>query len=536
MGEKDRFSKTTHHSRWHVKTRFLYSLLLRMAASTPSKGPDLSCIVAATPKLGIGKDGGLPWRLKGDMAYFKRVTTEAPGAQENGVVMGRKTWLSIPPKFRPLGGRVNVVLSRDPAAARAALDLPEGVACCASLDDAMAHLAGAGVHKVFAVGGAQVYAAALADPRCAEVLLTRVLSDADCDVFFPDPAAAGFALAATSPPEVEGGIAYAYETHARAAAAPSKKRTLGDSNVAAAAAAGDGGADAKPAPNLEERQYLDLIRDILANGVRRGDRTGTGTISIFGARMKFSLRDDVFPLLTTKRVFWRGVAEELVWFVSGSTNGAELAAKGIHIWDGNGSREFLDKRGLGHREEMDLGPVYGFQWRHFGAKYTDMHADYAGKGVDQLAACVNAIKNDPNSRRIVLSAWNPADLDDMALPPCHMFCQFYVADGELSCQMYQRSADMGLGVPFNIASYALLTRMVAAATGLKAGDFVHVIGDAHVYANHVDALKVQLEREPRPFPTLTLNPAKTDVDDFVFADFTVTGYKPYPKIPMEMAV
>lgn len=224
--------------------------------------------------------------------------------------------------------------------------------------------------------------------------------------------------------------------------------------------------------------------------------------------------------------------------LQGNTNANVLAEKDIHIWDGNGSREFLDERGLGHRDVGDLGPVYGFQWRHFGAEYVDMYTDYTGKGVDQLADCIDKIKNNPEDRRIVLSAWNPADLGLMALPPCHMFCQFYVntETNELSCQMYQRSADMGLGVPFNIASYALLTHLIAHVTGRKPGEFVHVLGDAHIYLNHLDALKEQLEREPRDFPTLRINPEKTDIDNFEFSDFEVVGYKPFKAIKMKMAV
>merc|ERR1712083_1158792 len=250
-----------------------------------------------------------------------------------------------------------------------------------------------------------------------------------------------------------------------------------------------------------------------------------GTRSMFGKMMRFSLQK-TFPLLTTKRVFWRGVMEELLWFVKGDTNAKNLSDKGIKIWDGNGSREFLDKRGLSHREEMDLGPVYGFQWRHFGTKYVDMHTDYTGKGVDQLAECIRKIKEDPTDRRILLSAWNPADLSLMALPPCHMFCQFYVANGELSCQMYQRSADMGLGVPFNIASYSLLTRMMAQVCGLEAGEFIHVIGDCHVYLNHVEPLKEQLKRQPGAFPKLKINPEIKDIDGFSYKDFEIVGYKP----------
>lgn len=228
--------------------------------------------------------------------------------------------------------------------------------------------------------------------------------------------------------------------------------------------------------------------------------------------------------------------EELLWFVKGDTNANHLTEKDVKIWEGNGSREFLDKRGLGQREVGDLGPVYGFQWRHFGAKYADMHTDYSGQGVDQLAECIKKIKEDPADRRIIISAWNPADLSEMALPPCHMFCQFYVANGELSCLMHQRSCDMGLGVPFNIASYALLTCMMAQVCDLKPGEFIHNMGNAHVYKNHVEPLQQQLERNPRPFPILKVNPNVKDIDSFQLSDFELVGYKPMGKIAMEMAV
>lgn len=286
----------------------------------------------------------------------------------------------------------------------------------------------------------------------------------------------------------------------------------------------------------DEMQYLELIQHIIDHGSKKEDRTGTGTLSIFGAQMRFSLRNNVFPLLTTKRVFWRGVAEELFWFVSGCTNANELSKKGIHIWDANGSREFLDKQGLHHREVGDLGPVYGFQWRHFGATYDNMHTNYDGQGVDQLADVIHKIKNNPDDRRIIMSAWNPVDLPNMALPPCHSFVQFYVCNGELSCQLYQRSGDMGLGVPFNIASYSLLTYMIAHVCGLKPGDFVHTLGDAHVYLNHIEALKKQLQREPRPFPTLEIAHDVPDIDSFSLDKFKITGYDPHPTIKMQMAV
>lgn len=208
--------------------------------------------------------------------------------------------------------------------------------------------------------------------------------------------------------------------------------------------------------------------------------------------MRFNLRDGTFPLLTTKKVFWRGIAEELFWFIQGSTDAKLLQAKNVRIWDGNSTREFLDKAGFPEREEGDLGPVYGFQWRHFGAEYHTCHDDYQGQGVDQLKEIIERIKQNPNDRRIIMCAWNPVDIPKMALPPCHCLVQFYVANGELSCQLYQRSADMGLGVPFNIASYALLTHMIAHITGLKTGDFVHTLGDAHVYLNHIEPLTEQV--------------------------------------------
>jgi dihydrofolate reductase/thymidylate synthase len=270
-------------------------------------------------------------------------------------------------------------------------------------------------------------------------------------------------------------------------------------------------------------------------GVPRPDRTGTGTLSVFGATMRFDLRR-TFPLLTTKRVFWRGVVEELLWFVRGGTDADELRARGVGIWDANASREHLDRVGLTDREPGDLGPVYGFQWRHFGATYVGRGADYAGQGVDQLADVIARIKSNPSDRRLVVSAWDPSALALMALPPCHMLFQFYVADGELSCLMHQRSCDLGLGVPFNVASYALLTRMVAHVCGLRPGDFVHVLGDAHVYADHVDALGRQLANPPRHLPTLRITRAVPDIDSFTPDDFELVGYDPHPRIPMKLAV
>ncbi|KAH8596042.1 thymidylate synthase/dCMP hydroxymethylase domain-containing protein [Bisporella sp. PMI_857] len=312
--------------------------------------------------------------------------------------------------------------------------------------------------------------------------------------------------------------------------------------------------------NHEEHQYLDLIREILETGEHRPDRTGTGTRSIFAPRpLKFSLSAPdgtaILPLLTTKRVAWKWVIEELLWFVKGSTSSLELSKKGITIWDGNGSREFLDKCDFGPdepnepREVGDLGPVYGFQWRHFGAQYQGPRADYTGenKGVDQLEEIIHKLKNNPYDRRIILSAWNVKDLRRMALPPCHMFAQFYVSfpksedgqkpRGKLHCQLYQRSCDMGLGVPFNIASYAILTHMLAHVCDLSPGTFTHTMGDAHVYLDHIEALETQLIRQPRPFPKLEILREKGgSIDGWELKDFAIKGYTPDKAIAMKMSV
>ncbi len=295
-----------------------------------------------------------------------------------------------------------------------------------------------------------------------------------------------------------------------------------------------------------EGAYLRLVRDVIDKGERRDDRTGTGALSLFGTQSRYDLSNGTIPLLTTKQVFVKSIIEELLWFIKGSTDSKELSGKGVKIWDANGSRAFLDRCGFEDREEGDLGPVYGFQWRYFGATYETCRSDYTGHGVDQLGGLIEQIKTNPSSRRLILCAWNAADIPSMALPPCHCLAQFYVHKGaretastipRLSCQLYQRSGDLGLGVPFNIASYAILTHMIAHVTGMRAGELVHTLGDAHVYLNHVDALEEQLKRKPvEPFPTLHFKRDVKNIEDFVYDDFEIRNYKHQGKITMKMAV
>ncbi|CAM0877509.1 unnamed protein product [Alopecurus aequalis] len=498
-------------------------------------------VVAATRDMGIGKDGVLPWKLPCDLKFFKELTlTTSDPAKKNAVIMGRRTWESIPLKLRPLPGRLNVILTRSGSFDFATA---ENVVICGSMNSALELLASTtyclSIEKVFIIGGGQILRESLNGPACEAIHLTDIQSDIECDTFIPPVDFSVFQPWCSSLPVVESNIRHSFVTYVRVRKSVSeahdsngKESTEHDTKSNKFEIENFSFLPKKIFDRHEEYYYLNLVDDIIRCGNQKSDRTGTGTLSKFGCQMRFNLRKS-FPLLTTKRVFWRGVVEELLWFISGSTSAKE---KGIHIWDGNASREYLDSVGLANREEGDLGPVYGFQWRHFGAEYTDMHADYTGKGFDQLMDVIDKIKNNPDDRRIIMSAWNPSDIKKMALPPCHMFAQFYVENGELSCQMYQRSADMGLGVPFNIASYSLLTCMIAQVCGLSPGDFVHVIGDAHVYRTHVRALEEQLQKLPKPFPVLKINPSKTDIDSFVAADFTLAGYDPHKKIEMEMAI
>jgi len=473
-------------------------------------------IVAAAKDGCIGVNGKLPWKIPEDTKYFAKLTTNIVNPKkQNAVVMGRKTWDSIPRKFRPLKDRKNIVISRSlTKACFAGISSPceawakDGAYIYNNFDTAINGCCwDEDIETTFVIGGGEIYKQALQDPRLENVYLTEVDTIiADGDAFFPKLPADDFRLVERSENKFTKGGYFTYNF------SQYRKR------------------------NKDEERYQNLLQKVIDTGIPRKDRTGVGAISTFGERLEFDLRHS-FPLLTTKKVFWKGIVEELLWFIRGSTDAKELQDKGIHIWDGNSSREFLDQRGLTHYREGDCGPIYGFNWRHFGADYKGCDVDYTGQGVDQLQNIIDEIKKNPTSRRLYMSAWNPKDESKISLPPCHLAAQFYVDNsGGLSCQMYMRSNDLFLGNPFNIASYALLTKMVAQVTDLKANRLIMCLGDTHVYQNHIKPCQKQISRVPRRFPRVELNPKIKNIDEFTFEDILLEDYYSYPAIKAKMAV
>lgn len=287
-----------------------------------------------------------------------------------------------------------------------------------------------------------------------------------------------------------------------------------------------------------EKQYLAMVKHIINSGARQVGRNGSTRVSI-GHMMKFSLKNNKLPLITTKKLAWKTCLKELIWFVRGQTDNRILKNQNVKIWNGNGSREFLDSRGLNHLREDDLGPVYGHQWRHFNAKYSNSDEDYTGKGIDQLNDIINQLRNFDTrySRRLIMTAWNPLQINEMALPPCHVMCQFHlVGQNKLSCSLYQRSGDVGLGIPFNIASYSFLTHLIAHHCDLKADKFIHFIGNAHIYEDHVESLSMQTLRDPYDPPSVYIKNKYDDINDYDIDDFEVKDYKSFKKINMDMRV
>ena len=505
---------------------------------------------------GIGYKGDLPWpRINKDMNIFKTSTTsfDEKDGIKNVVIMGRKTWDSLPKNYKPLSDRINVIISRTLKTE----DL--GYENCYVYDNLNEALE---IYKdedynTWVIGGSSLYNEAIKHEDCNFVFVTKIFNRYLCDTYFggedgcqelyqevyrsnnlyQDEVKFKFCVYKRDNFEIKNShktwLNYIFKDY--------KNEIEVDNNY------GNNLAANCFEFNMEhpENQYLNLIKDIMRNGRKRMDRTGTGTYSVFGRQLRFDIRE-YFPILTTKRVYWKGVVEELLWFLKGDTNINHLIEKNVHIWDGNSTREYLDKIGLVNREERDGGPIYGFQWRHFGAKYNTMYDNYEGCGVDQFAECLNLIRNNPESRRIIMSAWNPSSMKEMCLPPCHVMYQFYVdvENNEISCHMYQRSADVFLGLPFNICSTALLTHIMASLTDRKVGDIIISLGDAHIYSNHLEQCKIQIERIPRDWPILKINGCGlcgwsegiNNVEDFKFENFELLGYSPHPTIKAEMAV
>ena len=472
----------------------------------------INIIVGCDAENGIGYQNKIPWYISSDMKYFKEMTCHVSPGKVNAVLMGRKTWDSLPAKYRPLPHRLNIILSKTSSMHSS----PASGLWIQSFSQIQDILQKYEIETLWIIGGASVYTQALQHLPIHYIYKTHIHKKFVCDTWFSFPKEQ-FTLYKTTECIEKDGTILQFEVYKK-----NGQHVLqtGITNMSV---------------NNEENQYLDLIKHILNNGSIRKDRTGVGTLSVFGTQMRFNIRNTL-PLFTTKRVFFRGIVEELLWFLRGDTNVRILQDKNVKIWNGNSTPEYLESVGLSHLKNGDLGPIYGFQWRHFGAKYTTGDADYTGKGVDQIAKIIHQIKHEPHSRRIILSAWNPVDLDHMALPPCHVLYQFYVNNGELSCHMYQRSGDIGLGVPFNIASSSILTYILAHLTNLVPGELIHSIGDAHIYTSHIEALKEQCTRIPRPFPTLHISTHKQCIEDIQYSDFMLENYSPYPSIKMRMAV
>lgn len=444
-------------------------------------------IVAYCKNFGIGYQNSIPWNLKKDLKHFRNITLNSH------IIMGRLTWESLP--FKPLQNRNNIVITSQKI---------DDVTCYNTLDESLKNIP-IDNKKIFVIGGEQLYREAIAHKDCELIYVTEINQNFNCDRFFPC-INRQFSLINHSELFTENEVSFRYLTYKK-----------------------------KEYEYYAENAYLNVLRCILDHGNKRKTRSGN-TLSLFGSRLEFDLNSGI-PLLTTKKMAWKTCLKELLWFLSGSTDNKILQKQNVNIWNGNTSREYLDKYGFINRKEGDLGPGYGFQFRYSGAKYIDCNTNYHGQGIDQINECIRLIKEDPNSRRIVMSLWTPSDIPEMSLAPCHgIAIQFYVNNGTLDCQMYQRSGDMFLGIPFNIFSYSVLTLMISHLTNLKPGKLILVIGDLHIYSDHISACQTQLKRHPRAFPILNIKRDIKNIDDFKLDDFELIGYHPYDSISAKMNI
>ena len=486
----------------------------------------MNIIVAVCKKNnGIGFQGEIPWNLKSELSYFKEITSKNVSNIHNVVIMGRKTWESLPKK--PLPKRINIVISRnkdkefirsvekhDNTFVRDNLN--------ASIDTFITLKNVNNInnikYNVFIIGGEEIYKSALESKFCKKIFITEVYKEFDCDTFFPKIDKEEFSLINVSEFKEEDGIYYRHKIY------KNNKYITDLSEIWI---------------NNEEMQYLNTMKQIINEGIETIDRTNVGTLSIFGQHYKYDL-SDTFPALTTKRIFLRGIFEELMLYLTGKTDNGILNEKKIHIWDGNTTREFLDKRGLSHYPVGDMGETYGFNFRHFGAKYIDCKQDYTGQGTDQLSNVFHLFKNDPNSRRIIINLWNGATLNNAALPACLCMYQFYVntRDQKLDLQIYIRSSDFFLANNWNACTGALLVHMICNLEDidLTPGILTVNTGDTHIYKSHIKQVKENLDRTPKPFPKLTINNKKKSLIDYKYEDLNFIDYTPDKNISAPMAV
>ena len=476
-------------------------------------------LIACVNKKGLlGQENDLYANSSKDLHYFSQVTKGHNEPNQNIIVMGYNTWLSLPRK--PLKDRYNIILTKNHT------QEIQDICNFPSLERIFTHIQEIkdNFGEVFIIGGGTVYKQCLENyPDKLNKLYITEIDDDWCG----DEHSKYFDYSSVLPrldiikERIEPTDTRIYDPQTNTYIVKHLNLTFRVYQK-------------KELINKDEYKYLQLMDTVMKQGLDVEGRNGV-TKSSFGEKMVFDLSR--FPLLTTKKMGYKTILRELLWFIKGSTDNQELKDKNVHIWDGNASKSFLESRGLSY-EQDDLGPIYGFQWRHFGAEYKNRHTDYSGKGYDQLKWLINEIKENPNSRRLILSAWNPAVLDDMALPPCHILCQFYVNQKEntLSCQLYQRSGDMFLGVPFNITSYAFLTYILCKLTGYKPGKFHHILGDAHIYEEHDTAVLLQIKRVPKLFPTLTISDRLTDIDSISEDMFTIENYESYSRISAPMKV
>lgn len=467
--------------------------------------PSLNIIVAfSTKHFGIGYNNKLPWTIPDDLKRFSKLT------QGSIVVMGKKTWDSIPEDKRPLKNRVNVIVTRTPSRY-----VSKENEVYASVEELDALLGVMQKHQdIFIIGGRFLYEKYMG--VAGKIYATHVEKDVECDVFFPIDHFHQYKISAISDKYKADneGCDFRYVTYSLM----SERETHG------------------------ELGYIELLEKILKKGNERDDRTGTGTISLFGPQLRFDISESI-PLLTTKFVPWKLTVKELIWFLRGQTDSKILESQGVNIWKGNTTRDFLDKRGLTDYKEGDIGSMYGWVWRHIGAEYKGCNEDYTGQGHDQLKELIHNLKTDPYSRRHMITTYCPIYNDSGVLLPCHgIVVQFYVEeqDGKkyLSCQMYQRSSDTFLGLAINIASYSILTYIIAHMCDMMPNELIITTGDCHIYKNHIDQVKVQMSRSPLPFPRLVLSEEikKKNIDEITLDDFDVIGYIHHPAIKAPMAI